>query len=720
MGKADISKFIIPVKLANTDLHQISNSTFFSTEDLVYLDSYKDVYNLDKEERVVTPTDYALANGASQCWFVDSKTGKEGTTRYWLRSGASLYSDAIYTINKNGEIYEGARVDDKSMGICPAMHLNVDSIISARSMSNNFGKIAHVKDTDGKVIYHTIEFGEYPKTKASNSDELELLFNKNKILATGKKYIGHLEAGSKDKYVENLEYEYQGQKYVRVKSNPFEEKNFYSDGEKISPYGYVWIKVEPITWTIRNWDEMPKSINPKGNEKATYIDVRTEEAIIGGIPFYPKDRDKYNFLWQNSSIRGFLNAIDVRKIKTNGFIQYSAKNGGDFSAQGFLQEAFDKELEQIDSLQNHQENQENIKVKQVNPYGLSFDELDNDTLLKLYVKSNATIFLHGPSGVGKSGRVKQLDPTATRITLRPQMNPEEIDGTLDRETGKFIPPLWYTQLCEKCKADPNKKHVLFIDELTNVKPTVQSLIYSIVLDRAGKDGLWPLPENAVVVAAGNESADNLAAYPLTNALFRRFSHIYYEVDKNDWLDWATGISKIETQEHTAKNNSNRAKIHPAIVAYIMSRNGDVLNQDLDEENPHIVTDPRKWEIASNVLYSTKNPNALKPAIGEELTADFVDFVKNIQLSVEDVVNNRYDARDYEEMDISQKLSTLVGLCVAGEKDLPAVRSFISKTMGKEVLSAYDSLWIRNDPERAQIIAECALNIVGEDGYGIEY
>ena len=60
-----------------------------------------------------------------------------------------------------------------------------------------------------------------------------------------------------------------------------------------------------------------------------------------------------------------------------------------------------------------------------------------------------------------------------------------------------------------------------------------------MLDRAGKDGLWPLPKNAVVVAAGNESKDNLAAYPLTNALFRRFNHLYYEVDKEDWLSWAT-------------------------------------------------------------------------------------------------------------------------------------------------------------------------------------
>ena len=293
--------------------------------------------------------------------------------------------------------------------------------------------------------------------------------------------------------------------------------------------------------------------------------------------------------------------------KGNGNKRYKADKNYNFKGKGFLQEAFyaSPELKKSNG-----QIEEEVSAIQPNPYGFTFEELDNDKLLKLYVKSNAAIFLHGPSGVGKSGRVKQLDPTATRITLRPQMNPEEVDGTLDRETGKFIPPLWYTQLCEKCKAEPERKHVLFIDELTNVKPTVQSSVYSIVLDRAGKDGLWPLPENAVVVAAGNENADNLAAYPLTNALFRRFSHIYYEVDKNSWLDWATGVSKIQKQEHVKVDKTERARIHPAIVAYIMSRDEDVLNQDLDEENPHIVTDPRKWEIASNVLYTTKNPSSL--------------------------------------------------------------------------------------------------------------
>ena len=342
-----------------------------------------------------------------------------------------------------------------------------------------------------------------------------------------------------------------------------------------------------------------------------------------------------------------------------------------------------------------------------NAYEFDFKELNDDQLLQYYIASNQAVFLHGLSGIGKSSRVKQIDPDAVRITLRNQMNPEEIDGTLDRETGKFIPPLWYQQIVERCEKEPNKMHILFIDELTNVKPPVQSLVFSIVLERAGKDGLWPLPKNCAVVAAGNESADNLAAYPLTNALYRRFSHIYFESDIYKWFDWALGIDgNVKLPEVSIKEK--KSKIHPSIIAFLMTKK-TAFYQELDEENPSIVTDPRKWEIASNVLYATNNPYSLKPAIGEDLTTDFVDFVKSVQLSVKDVVNHTYKQSDLEEIkkNTAKKFATIAALTNANEKELPVVRNFIKDNIGKEQLKTFDLLWIRGSRDRALVIGEIA-------------
>ncbi len=708
--KMDLSKFIIPKRISNTDQNQNGGNPAFDTTDYVYIQKFEDVQDKGLKQRRVSATDYAVANGAYVSDSYETIEGKHSSPS-WLRSaGSAYYVDDVFSVDiVNHDGYNFcSNVNLAWRAVRPASQLNLSSIISARSASKENFKIGVVRDPDGRELCHTIEFGEYPKSRAQNSNELERAYKNGLIRGTGKSYSGYLENG---KPVENKEFEYNGKKYVRVKIQT--EAANYADGSSIPTSGdYEWFEVEPIVWEIENWDEMPKSINPNGSGTAKVMEVVTHECVMGGIPFYPNALDKNRSMWQNSCIRGALNGINVENIRSNGNPEYSAPNGGDWTGQGFLQQAFnDPEIvvEQNDEFAP--------KQSRPNPYGFDYSDLTNDELLKMYVGSNVAIFLHGTSGVGKSARVKQLDPTATRITLRPQMNPEEVDGTLDRETGKYIPPLWYVQLMEKCKAEPNRKHILFIDELTNVKPTVQSLVYSIVLDRAGKDGLWPLPENAVVVAAGNENADNLAAYPMTNALFRRFSHIYYEVDKEDWLDWATGIRKIQQQEHVENKNDQRARIHPAIVAYIKSRGESVLNQDLDEENPQIVTDPRKWEIASNVLYTTKNPNALICAIGEELTADFVDFVQSIPLSVEDVVNGNYNKSEFAEMDISERYATILGLCVAEEKDLCKVRTFINATMGKEILATYDLLWIRNDPDRALIIADSELNLEEEKDNG---
>lgn len=709
---AEYKDFIVRTLLDNTDENQKTGNTAFITQDYVFFESYDEVEALSEDQRIAYSSDYAVMNGASLTSKYSGPKEYRKPIPQWLRSAKSW--SEVYVTAYNGTLDDRDPLYD-NVGLCPALSLNLSSVIYARSDSQKF-KIESVKDKSGNIIYHTIEFGTYPQDRAKNSIELEELFNSHQLTSTGKTYTGYMKKDGT--FQQNQEFDYDGKKYVRVISNKFDDDSENKDKTKVLEKGTpMWAEVQPIKWKIKNWDELPKSLNPNGKGTAKTIYVKSEEAIMSGIPFYTKYGKIEDIMWQNSPLRAILNGYDLYEElnKGNGNINYKANINYNMKGKGFLSEMFDGVVLSSNIKNNQEQEQEQVeKFHNINPYGFVYDNLDNDELLRLYIKSNVSVFLHGPSGVGKSERVKQIDPTATRITLRPQMNPEEVDGVLDRETNQYKPPLWYTQLCEKCKAEPNMKHVLFIDELTNVKPTVQSLVYSIVLDRAGKDGLWPLPENAVVVAAGNESVNNLAAYPLTNALFRRFSHIYYKIDKQAWLDWATGISKVTKQEHVENSETPNAKIHPAIVAYIMSRDESILNKELDEENPEIVTDPRKWEIASKVLYLTKNPKALVAAVGEEITADFTEFVKGIQLSVEDVVNGRYNKMNFLEMGVDKKLSTILGLITAEEKDLSIVREFIRKYLGKEILATYDSLWIRNNPERAQIIAEVILKESGEE------
>ena len=55
---------------------------------------------------------------------------------------------------------------------------------------------------------------------------------------------------------------------------------------------YAWFKVELIIWIIRNWEDLPTVINPRGNGTAKYIDLKSEEGIMT-LPFYIRNKTKY-------------------------------------------------------------------------------------------------------------------------------------------------------------------------------------------------------------------------------------------------------------------------------------------------------------------------------------------------------------------------------------------------------------------------------------------
>ena len=293
-------------------------------------------------ERRISATDYAKMNNAYTYNKYKTRTGRQ-TTYSCLRSAFNKYS--VDCVHGYGDWYNEFTYY-RGAGLCPSLHYHLPSDISAQKRFD----IREVKDTKGKTIYHTLHIGEYVKTKLDEdlSRTLELLYNGGKIQesisCTGRWYSGN---GQKENYKDyagkhSPEYEYKGVRYSRVISYPNSEEDRYSDGTMTGKIGTIrWGKVEPISFIIKNWDEMPKSINPKGNGTAKYFDLIAEEAIISNIPFYPNENDPNSTMWQNSSVRGFFNGIDVRNIKSNGNIEYGANRGGNFTGEcNFLNEAF--------------------------------------------------------------------------------------------------------------------------------------------------------------------------------------------------------------------------------------------------------------------------------------------------------------------------------------------------------------------------------------------
>lgn len=237
-----------------------------------------------------------------------------------------------------------------------------------------------------------------------------------------------------------------------------------------------------------------------------------------------------------------------------------------------------------------------------------FVEHDELSLIRAYVQADIPVFLHGLSGDGKSDRVRQIDPQVLDIELVNE-NPETINGRAiyneTRDEIVDIKPVWLVKLERLC--EDGKLHILFFDELTNATKQTQSVIFKIVLERV-VNNRWPLPPNARIVAAGNDRNESSAAHDLAEPLFGRFAHIYIRTTVENWMPWA-----VQNQ------------INPYVLEFLA-------NNDLYLRTPYTGTDghadPRRWEMVSKVLDSSKNDfSLLAPILGQDTADAFVRFFK---------------------------------------------------------------------------------------------
>ena len=233
---------------------------------------------------------------------------------------------------------------------------------------------------------------------------------------------------------------------------------------------------------------------------------------------------------------------------------------------------------------------------------------DELSLMRAYVEANIPVFLHGLSGDGKSDRVRQLDPQALDIELVNE-TPETINGRAIYNEAKDeivdIKPVWLLKLEELC--EDGSLHILFFDELTNATKQTQSVIFKIVLERI-VNNRWPLPENARIIAAGNDRAESTVAHDLAEPLFGRFAHLYIRTTVENWMPWAV-----------------RSRINPFVMEFLA-------NNDLYLRAPYTGTepnaDPRRWELASRVLDASGNDfSLLGPLVGDKTAEAFVKFFR---------------------------------------------------------------------------------------------
>ena len=209
------------------------------------------------------------------------------------------------------------------------------------------------------------------------------------------------------------------------------------------------------------------------------------------------------------------------------------------------------------------------------------------------------------------------------------------------------------------------------------------------------------------MAAGNELEDSLVANEMAEPLYDRFAHVNIETNAENWLEWAVTPENFYERLDYNKENVSRPKIHPAIYAYISYKGDEVLRTPYNREQPEPHADPRRWKMASDMLYATNNPNTLRAIIGEDLTRDFIYFCLLPTITIEDVLKGNYTQEELEEMDLGRKLATVSGLVAVESKDMPKVREF-TKKLGAEICKKFEVQWTHGDEERLEQLQEIIM------------
>lgn len=570
--------------------------------------------------------------------------GGEVSSFYYTSDGNRLENRTctFWTKSQDGVGSENVNVVQDDGGIWVEGRDNRDTACRPALLPSTTSKIP-LNGVRGDSGVLEVQYGEYPQQAVDEflNSQLEDAFKSKKLQETGKTYTTDSERRTDYSFKpqEHRELEYMGKKYIRVIANlQSYELVTLSNGVVINSGDAVWVEVQPITWLV--------------DEKTGIL--LAKKGLFAGVRFHDPD---IPWPWDG----------DFEKSEMNTFLQEHFK--------------IDMVPSRTLSPQEDRQNEKN-NTRKKNPYNLNFDPTSVEEQIRAALKSDTPIFLHGKPGEGKTARVFALDPDCEVLYLS-NATPDSLNGKTVYADGApvDIPPTWYIKFKEKCEATPDKIHILFLDEITNAHPTIQGMAFNMVLKKE-VNSKWLLPSNARIVAAGNEMADSLAANPLAEPLFGRFAHIYIDTSIEEWLMWAMN-----------------AGIHPAIFAYIMFKGEAALRTPYTGEEPN--ADPRKWEMASRMLYNSGQATMLEPLIGKDLTRDFIQFCKLEPITLEDVIADRYSEDDLE-MNISEKWSTVAGLVYVGVENVKKVRDFVIK-LGPELVSVFDSLWASDDEKRLEII-----------------
>jgi MoxR-like ATPase len=263
------------------------------------------------------------------------------------------------------------------------------------------------------------------------------------------------------------------------------------------------------------------------------------------------------------------------------------------------------------------------------------------------------VFLWGPPGIGKSELVESIAKSGEfgkthLIDLRmPLLEPTDLRGIpyYNKEISMmdWAPPVDLPSAADAAQYDTI---ILFLDEMNAAAPAVQASGYQLILNR--KVGKYTLPDNVVIVAAGNREGDKGVTYRMPSPLANRFVHLEMKVDFASWFDWAV--------------DSN---VDARVIGYLQNNKSELFQFDPSTASRAFAT-PRAWSFVSDIIADDLDDqtalNLLSGTVGDGTAIKFMAFqrVAGTMPKPDDILDGRVVKAD--NIDVSAMVSLNISLC----------------------------------------------------------
>ena len=239
--------------------------------------------------------------------------------------------------------------------------------------------------------------------------------------------------------------------------------------------------------------------------------------------------------------------------------------------------------------------------------------IDARTALVAFIRHNIPVALAGAPGIGKSEMIDALtaflDDMPTAVWLESLNLYESVDlrGLPLNDAGNVV---WsIPEMFQKVRelAASHGRVILFLDEWNTAHPSV--MICAAQLVNLRRVGPHFLPDNVVIVAAGNRRGDKASANATPTMLNNRFAHLNVEAD-----------AKIARAYYESKGYD------PVFCAFFGFRPN--LIHVMPKDDSPAFPSPRSWEKVAKVMHESDDlrPVLVRGLVGESAAAEFESWM----------------------------------------------------------------------------------------------